>query len=278
VLSWNLDPAVVLALVALAAGYYALIGPLRVRYAWGEAATRSQIGYFVAGMAALTLTLVSPLETLGRTSLFSAHMLQVMLLNTLVGPLLLLGLPEWVARRATRWLPVTGEGSTLVLWVVAALLFNGAFLFWHAGQFYEAGLRNEAIHDLESITLLLTGTVRWWPLLTPERRDLRLASPLQILYVLLESLPVDIFGIVLIFATKPLYPTYALAPRAFGIPVMLDQQVAGCIALIPGTFLDIILMSIVFFGWFQRMERQQLAEEALAAGERVADAPSVDGG
>ncbi|MDE3188074.1 MAG: putative Ig domain-containing protein, partial [Acidobacteriota bacterium] len=31
------------------------------------------------------------------------------------------------------------------------------FLFWHIGPVFEAGLRNEAIHDLESLAILLTG-------------------------------------------------------------------------------------------------------------------------
>lgn len=271
-LSWNFDPVVLLGLLALAAGYYALVGPLRARHGWGEAATRAQIGSFAVGMVALAATLISPLDALGRTSLFSAHMLQLMLLNTLVGPLLLLGLPEWAGRRALRWLPLASEGSMVLLWVGVALLFNGVFLAWHAGQFYEAGLQNEAVRDVEMLTLLLTGTIRWWPLLTPERHEHRLASPLQILYVLVESLPIDIFGIVLIFAPKPLYATYALAPRVFGLSPMLDQQVAGCIALIPGTFLDVILMSVVFFAWFQGMERRQVEAEALAAGEQVGSA------
>jgi putative membrane protein len=270
VVSWNFDPVMVLAVLALAAGYIALVGPLRLRNGWGDPATSREIACFSMGFVALALTLMSPLDALGRTSLFSAHMLQLMLLNTLVGPLLLLGLPEWAGRRVTRWLPLTSEGSTMMLWTVTALLFNGVFLFWHAGQLYEAGLHDEVVRDVVIVTVLLTGTLRWWPLLTPDRRETRLASPLQILYVLLESLPVDIFGIVLIFAVKPLYPTYALAPRTFGLPVMLDQQIAGCIALIPGTFVDIVLMSIVFFGWFQRMEQRQQAEEAaLAAAETV---------
>jgi putative membrane protein len=266
VLSWNWDPAIWLAVLALGVAYYYVDGPLRVRHALGEPATPRQIACFAGGLVALALTLVTPLDAVGRTSLFSAHMLQLMLLNTLVAPLLLLGLPEWLARRALGRLGRLGEGGTLVMWAVAALVFNGTFLLWHAGPAYELGLRSEVVHDLESLTILLTGAVRWWPILTPGRRETRLASPIQIVYVLLESLPLDIFAIALIFAPGPLYHTYAAAPRLWGIPAMLDQQLAGCVALFPGTFLDIILMSIVFFAWFRRMERNQEAEdERLAA-------------
>ena len=266
IFSWNLDPVLWLGLIAFCAAYYAVVGPLRVRYGWGEPATRRQVTWFAVGAASLVLTLVTPLDTLGRTALFSAHMLQLMLLNTLVAPLLLLGMPDWLAHAAARRLGRLGDGGTMLAWVLAALVFNVTFLLWHAGPIYEAGLRNEAIHDLESLTILLTGLVRWWPLITPGRRETRLASPVQILYVLLESLPIDIFAIALIFAPGPLYPVYVAAPRVWGIPAMLDQQLAACIALIPGTFLDIVLMSVVFFKWFQRMEHAQQAEdERLAA-------------
>jgi putative membrane protein len=268
---WNWDVVVPLGIAALCAGYLAAVGPLRARYQLGEPPTRRQVISFAAGAALLALTLLSPLDSLGRTALFSAHMAQLLLLNTVVAPLLLISLPEWLVLAALARLGGRGhvgglgEGGTLLLWMVAALLFNSVFLFWHIGPIFEAGLRSEAIHDLASLAILLTGALRWWPLLTPTAHKTRLASPGQIVYVLLESLPIDIFAIALIFAHGPLYATYVQAPRLWGIGAMLDQQIAACIALIPSTFLDIILMSAIFFAWFRRMERDQEAQD-----ERVA--------
>jgi putative membrane protein len=263
---WNWDPAVLLGIAALCAAYYWLVGPFRERRGLGEPATRRQVVYFVAGVVTLALTLITPLDALGRHALFSAHMLQLMLLNTLVGPLLLLSLPEWLVRAAVRPLTRPGSDLTLVVPLVAGLVFNATFLLWHSAPLFEPALRNEALHDLETATLLLTGTFRWWPLLSPADHRVRMASPVQIVYLLLESLPLDIFAVVLIFATNPLYATYAAAPRTWGISAMLDQEIAGCIALVPGTFLDIILMSTIFFAWLRRVEHNQEQEdERLAA-------------
>ena len=264
--AWSGDPAIWLVLVGIGGAYALCAGPFAARVgAWERASRREQVAFW-SGWVLLALTLVSPLDALGREVWFSAHMLQVMLLNSLIAPLLLLGLPEGWVRAVTRRSGPLGEGGTLLLWAVAAVLFNGVFLFWHASAVYEVGLRNEAVRDSASLTLLLTGALRWWPLLTPNWRRSRLVQPGQIIYILLESLPVDIFAIVLIFAPAPLYATYAHAPRLWGIPAMLDQQLAGCIALIPGTFVDIVLMSIIFFAWLRRVDREQEAEdERLAA-------------
>jgi cytochrome c oxidase assembly factor CtaG len=262
---WNADPLLWLALLALGVAYYAATGPLAARIGLKEPATRRERTVFGFGLALLALTLVSPLDTLGRTDLFSAHMLQLMLLNSLVAPLLLLGLPEAWGHAIARRAGPLGEGSTLLLWAVATLVFNGVFLLWHAGPLYEMSLSNEIVHNIASLTLLLTGLVRWWPVLTPEKRQVRLAAPGQMIYILLESLPIDIFAVVLIFAPAPLYATYLHAPHFWGVSALLDQQIAGCIALIPGTFADFILISIIFFAWLRRVDREQEAED-----ERVA--------
>src|SRR2546427_4205525 len=52
-------------------------------------------GCFFAGIALCFLTLASPVNFLAAGYLFSAHMLQHLLLLLVVPPLLLLGLPEW---------------------------------------------------------------------------------------------------------------------------------------------------------------------------------------
>ena len=53
---------------------------------------------FATGIGILFLSLQSPLDTLGDTYLFSAHMAQHLLLILVVPPLLLLGISESEAR------------------------------------------------------------------------------------------------------------------------------------------------------------------------------------
>src|SRR5262249_32189281 len=83
----SLDPVVLFVLVLLLGGYFAAVGPLR-RACGAEPVAQRRIASFVAGWLILTVTLVSPLDTLGRYYLFAAHTLQLLVLTTLSAPLL----------------------------------------------------------------------------------------------------------------------------------------------------------------------------------------------
>ncbi len=88
--TWSWDPSVLVGCAALMTAYLAAV---RFR------PTRRAI-YFAAGVVWLLLALVSPLDALGDAYLFSAHMLQHLLLLLVVPPLLLLGIPAELAERA----------------------------------------------------------------------------------------------------------------------------------------------------------------------------------
>jgi cytochrome c oxidase assembly factor CtaG len=263
--AWNVDPVVIVALLALLGSYLYAIGPLRTRFRLGAPAPRRRVIYFIGGLLLLALVVLSPLDTIGRRYLFSAHAVQLFLLITAVAPLLLAGLPEWlVARLLLReeWRAAT---RSLFFPLVAVLAFNGIILLWHIPRLYEASLHNLGLHNLQLLCILLAGMVDWWPLLTPMDRHTRLASPFQILYLGAESLPLDLFGLITIFSRAPFYPTYAAAPRVFGISALLDQQLAGGIIAVPNNIIDFILMSVVFFGWIARMEDEQRARDQAEA-------------
>jgi len=261
--AWSFDPAVVLALAALLGAYLYFTGPFRRAHYSGEAPSLRRTACFVAGWLILALTLVSPLDTLGRAYLFSAHATQLFLLTTVSAPLLLYGLPDWLVwlmlpRRALR-----DAARGLLFPIAAAASFNVRVLIWHAGPLYETALHNETLHDIQNLSFLLAGALTWWPLLTPLDGHTRLASPFQLLYLAIESLPLDVFGAFTLFAQRVFYPTYAAAPRLFGLSAIADQAAGGAIIAVPGNLLDIVMMSVVFFGWINRVERAQRERERL---------------
>jgi putative membrane protein len=268
---WTFDPATVLFLVLLLGGYLALIGPLRVRFALGDALPYERTLSFCAGWLVLALSVVSPLDVLGRRYLFSAHTTQLLLITTLAAPLLLVGLPEWLMWRLLPLRALRDATRGILFPVCAALAFNAVVLIWHIGPLYAAGLRQPGMHDLENLCFLLAGMLTWWPLLTPLDRQTRMATPFQMLYLAAESLPLDVFGVAAIFAPGVFYAAYAHAPRVWGLPAMTDQQIAGALLAVPGNILDIVLMSVIFFVWIERIERRQRERERAAAEAELAE-------
>lgn len=279
-LTWNFDPAVLLAMALLLGGYFYVVGPLKARLAPDDETPLRCRVYFVAGWATLLLTLISPLDTYGRYYMFAAHMTQLFIIITVAAPLLLLGVPEWLMWTLLPTRAIRNATRGLAFPIAATLLFNGIILVWLAGPIFEAAQHNTALHDLQNVSFVVAGLLTWWPLLTPLDTHQRLHHPVQMLYLVFESLPLDIFGVFAMFAQHLFYPTYTLAPHLFNLSAVEDQAAGGAILAVPGNIIDIILMSMVFFAWIQRMERAQQEKEREmyaeedAASLRIASAPS----
>ena len=75
------------------------IGPLSRSHsaARGRWRSRRQVA-FSSGVALLLVALASPLDTMADEYLFSAHMVQHLLLTLVAAPLLLAGTPGWLLR------------------------------------------------------------------------------------------------------------------------------------------------------------------------------------
>jgi len=262
---WNWQPTVLIGVALLAGGYLSAIGPWRRRFGASAPVSRGQVISFLLGALIILLALVSPLDELGDEYLFSAHMTQHLLLTLVAPPLLLLGTPGWLLRPLLRRRSAARAGRVLTKQVVAFVLFNGVFLAWHLPTFYEATLQSESIHVVEHLMFIATAVLNWWPILSPLPELPRLSYPAQILYLFLEALPATVLGALLVFAPAPLIPTYATAPRLFGLDVMTDQQVSGLIMWMPGGMIYLIALAVVFFKWLGREEGE--AQSRLAPGE-----------
>jgi len=258
---WNANPVTLGLLVVLLGGYLLALGPLRERLLPGVVVPRGRIVAYLGGVALLGLTLLSPLDTLGREYLLTARVAQLLLIVTFVAPLLMIGLPDELAQRL---LPVRSwreAAGTPLFVVIMVLAFNIIVLFWQIPRYFDLAAQDTLWHNVANITYLLAGVLTWWPLLTPADRRGRMSSPLQMAYLALESLPIDVFGIAIIFAPGVLYSVYANAPRITGLSAIVDQQVAGALLALPGNLLDILFMSIIFFVWINRIEETQRQRE-----------------
>jgi len=262
-LQWNLNPVLLLGIALIVGAYFYALGPVRRRYHLADRVDRVKVGYFVAGSLVLVVALVSPLDALSDTYLFSAHMIQHMLISVVTPPLWLLGTPEWMiaplfrrasARRVARW---------LALPVVAFGLFNADLWLWHAPVLYDAALANDAIHIVEHLTFIAFGLLYWLPILSPSPVFPRISRGFGVLYLFIGCQPMVALGALLTFSSQPLYQPYVVAPHIWGSTPLGDQQLGGLIMWLPSNIPALIAISALFFQWVEAHDRAERA----AAGE-----------
>jgi putative membrane protein len=271
-LRWDFDPGVLLFLIALATAYF---WGIRRRSA-DEKVTRGQITLFCSVIALLFLTLVSPLNGLGNDYLFSAHILQAFILSTVCPPLLLLSLPDWLLSPLFRAGPLRRLMRGYLFLLLATLLFNATFLLWLVPSLYDIAIRHTPLHDAQSLLFLLTGVLNWWPLITPAHNAPRWPHPLQLLYLFLDGIPLGLVSVTLFFITYMPYTVYLSAPRLWGMSVGADLQLGSIILYVPGLLLDLTVLSMVFFKWLARQEREAVQREAVLdeAAQQEASKPA----
>jgi cytochrome c oxidase assembly factor CtaG len=256
---WDWEPSILIGTALIIGLYLYAIGPFAERRGY-ERIPRGKAAAFVLGVDIIFLALVSPLDTLGDKYLFSAHMVQHLLL-TMAGPMLMvIGIPEWFLRPIVRNKVLFAAARFLTYPAVAFVLFNGDFFLWHAPALYDATLINGSLHIFEHLTFIAFGILFWWPLLSPSKDLPRLSLGGQVLYLFFGGMPSVLLGAGLTFA-PPLYAPYIAAPRVWGISAATDQQLGGLIMWVPVNISYIIVMSALFLRWMQKKDAEQAAKE-----------------
>ena len=257
---WNLEPSILIGTVLITGLYLYAIGPYRKRHFPEEPVRTGQTIAFLSGMLIMFLALVSPLDELGDSYLFSAHMVQHLCLTIIGPPLLLLGTPDWIVKQAFKSRVIFQIAKILTYPVVAFVLFNVDFWLWHAPPLYNATLENQTIHILEHLTFIFFALCYWWPIFSPSKDQPSLPIGGQILYLFFSGMPSVLLGAGLTFS-PPLYAPYIAAPRIWGISAATDQQLGGLIMWVPVSIFYIVIMSVLFIRWMLQQEAEQQAKE-----------------
>ncbi|MDQ3811866.1 MAG: cytochrome c oxidase assembly protein [Chloroflexota bacterium] len=241
-------------LIGIQISYLISVGPYRNRFRAHRAVPMARQLAFAQGVLTLLLALASPLDVLADQYLFTAHMLQHLLLTLVAAPLLLAGMPDWLLRELLTALKLLGLARRLRHPLLAFFLFNLVFSLAHVPGIYELALSNPALHALEHLVFLATALVMWMPILSP-LPEVPPYPPLgQLLYLFLQTLPASLVGALLSHASAPYYPTYVLAPRLVGLSPLEDQQLGGLLMWVGSGVYFLIATAVVFFIWASREE------------------------
>lgn len=251
---------------------------LGVAYAWawtrqGGRPIGLSFACFYGGLVTLALTLNGPLHDLSDSYLFSAHMVQHLLLTLVVPPLLLLGTPEWMANRLlaplVRSTPLAWVVRTMARPVPALAAYTAVLVIWHVPTVYELALRVHPWHVIQHLSLMAVAGIAWWPVLSPSTLAPRLHYGAQILYVFAFGMPMTVVAAMITGAEELLYTSYASAPRLFGLTPFADQRLGGVIMWVPAGLIPLLAFTAIFFRW--------AAAEADDLDEDPAGAPSPSG-
>lgn len=267
---WLPDPLVLAPIAVLVAIYMRRFRRAR-REEGGRGAGLAQALAFAAGTIALLAAVASPLDGLGEEYLFSAHMLQHVLLGDIAPVLLLLSLSRVLMRPVTRRLmrveralgPFASPWTGIALWL-------GLMYFWHIPAMYEAAVQNPIVHLVEHTSFFTAGVAVWWPLVQPVPMRRPLSGLTMVAYIGLAKFGLAALGLYLTWSNNLLYPYYGDVPRVWGFDAIDDQNAGGAIMMVEQSLTFVIALVVLFAGMLGQSEKDELRrerlEESAAAG------------
>ena len=252
--NWQFKPLLLVACAAVILGYVVI-----TRFRSSVKAT-----FFLSGVLLLFLSLISPLDMLAHGYLFSAHMVQHIILLLIAPLLLLLGIPSSIVEKFLLRPGAAAVESVLRRPVVAWLAGVGAMWVWHIPALYEASLQDESLHVIQGISLLVAGVIFWWPIFSPLGQS-RLDPLVSVLYLFSACVGCTVLGVVITFAPAGLFATAhphtvdtqgiaMLVRNGWGISPKVDQQIGGLLMWVPCCFLYISIIMVSLARWYKAPE------------------------
>ncbi len=218
---------------------------------------------FLSGVFLFLLVTISPLAFFGRNYLFSAHMIEHIVILLIVPPLLLSGTnPKLLEKLHQSKFRKTGDVlfSTPIAWFLGI----GAMYFWHIPALFEAMKKSMSLHIVHILSLLILGIIFIWPVYTPIHW--KKLSPLQsALYLFIACVGCTILGILITFGPTSMYMPFFTGSNTailnlihtnWGITAAVDQQAAGLIMWVPACFIYITNIMVTLARFYKNQYSQ----------------------
>ena len=273
---WSFDPLIQVPLIALAVGWISAVRHVDRAHP-ANPVPRGRTVAFLAGLAAIELALQSPIEHYD-TALFSAHMIQHILLTLVAAPLLSAGAPITLLLRLAsgdirrrRILPVLHSRAVRIVShpVVSWLVFAGVMWGTHFSPIFNESLENPLLHQVEHLLYLGAGLLFWWPVIGADPSPWRMPHAMRVLYTFLQMPQNTFLALVIYSSSTALYTHYATLERGWGPDALADQQLAGALMWVGGDLLFLVAILFVVRGWMRQEDRDAAATDARQDAERV---------
>ena len=274
--AWTFEPVLLTSLALSGAVYGRGVARLGRRITGVDRVVR--VASFFTGLVVVAAALISPLDALAST-LFSAHMVQHLLLMVVAAPLLVYarptsalvaGLPlggrEIVRRAGAGGLREVSHALTrpVVVWTLGALVLWA----WHMPSLYESALSHAALHVAEHVSFLAVAVLMWSVVFSSRARR-GTARPVAALLVFASGVQSTALGAVLLFASAPLYPVHDAGAALWNRSPLEDQQLAGALMWGPPALVYLVTIGWLLFRWFAEMEEAPSDRLLVATGEAL---------
>lgn len=266
---WALSPAVLLPLAAYAAVYLWRFRRARAEEG-GRGAGLRELVAFGAALLVLLAAVASPIDGLGEDYLFSAHMVQHVLIGDIAPVLVLLALSRVIMRPATRRLmAIERRLGRLAHPVTFIAVWLGLIYLWHIPALYDAALRSPALHALEHASFFAAGLAVWWPLIQPVPMRRRLTGMAPFAYIGGAKAGLGLLGLYLAWSGTVVYDYYESVPRIWGLSAVSDQNVGGAIMMVEQSIVLVIAFCVLFVRMLAQSEEEERRRERLEEAERL---------
>ncbi|WP_059103963.1 cytochrome c oxidase assembly factor CtaG [Shouchella shacheensis] len=279
-------PELLVLLIVVYMAYIGMIHKVGRRLGVQVPLTIGRLTLFGLGLFALYLGWGSPLYVTGHV-MMTIHMLQMICAYFVAIPLLLLGIPKWALEAMVSNYKGTRLARAVhVLWnpILALLLFNGLFSFYHVPFIFDTLMQSPFLHSGYQWILLGSATLMWWHMLAPLPSGYQLPDLRRIFYIFANGLLITPACALIIFAPNAMYQTYTdpafwsqvmayclpagvgpeMIAAAFGSPQSLslldarmDQQLAGVMMKIFQEIVYGITVGYVFKQWLKKEKFQE---------------------
>lgn len=236
---------------------------------------------FGLGIGILCLVYLPPVDPWA-DQLLLMHMLQHLLITALGVPLFLFGspfieilrgLPVGVRSRlvsAVRTLQRISFFRKIAHPIVAVLLYEGVFWFWHIPKFYNIALLNDGIHLHEHACMAMAAINLWRVLIDPRPSKSTLSLPLRILMLGLLTTVDMALSAGLTYSSRAWYAYDQLpVPEEWAWNRLQDQQLGGLIMWVPGSLVWIFAMICIFVFWTLKEQDQHFVQGKLGVGRQT---------
>ena len=250
---WEPVPSIAIGLIALLVAY---LWGTKFKFTWKTVT-------FIFGIANLWIGLMSPHDELGDEYLFSAHMMQHMILEFIGPAMLVAALPEEMVRS---WIKIPAIRIAERIFgnpAVALTIATTVMLVWHVPPIYDITLENETVHIIEHITFMVSGTMLWWPVFKPIPEG-RLKPLPAAVYLAVAGFLASILGMIYTMSDVPFYAAYAnphdhhnllpLFREQWGLTQLEDQKLGGAIMWVICTLTFFWALMAVMIEWLKEGE------------------------